>query len=180
MLKLHRSAYWRLSLRWAEYMPRQWIAQLICGDFWNWQAEAVELEDQIQSAAAQDLRLDDCLVAFGSGRDKRERRAGQLGQPCDILARLFRQIFKLRHADGLLSPPRHRFVDRLGLRHLVGVVWDLISLPAVDSITDADFDFVQVVKHVELGQRQRVQSVDHHGVARDHGVEPTGAPRAPR
>ena len=58
-------------------------------------------------------------------------------------------------------------------RTLTGEACDLL---VVDEVLDGHFDLLKVVKHIELGEVQRVVAVDQAGVLHHHQVEPATAP----
>ena len=49
---------------------------------------------------------------------------------------------------------------------------------AADVVFGADGDLVELVEHVELGQRHGVDAIEHDGGAQHGEVEPAGAARA--
>ena len=51
---------------------------------------------------------------------------------------------------------------------------------AVQFIRHADFDFIQTVENIKLGQGQSVNPPDFDGLTYHHGVEPSAAAFAPR
>src|SRR5437868_3918730 len=47
-----------------------------------------------------------------------------------------------------------------------------------DVVADADGDFLELIEHIELGQGDGIESVQHRRGAEDGEVEPAGAARA--
>ena len=77
----------------------------------------------------------------------------------------------------MFPPAGNGFVDRLdlGLRVLAGR--QVVDLAAIQPIAGADFDLVEAVEDVELGQREAIDAADAHGLAHQHGIEPAAAAR---
>src|SRR5581483_4549192 len=80
---------------------------------------------------------------------------------------------------GLFLPPGDALVDRLDPRLGVLARRQIVHLPAVETVADADLDFAQAVEDVELGQSEAVDAPGAHGLAHQHRVEPAAAPRPP-
>src|SRR5277367_89782 len=78
---------------------------------------------------------------------------------------------------GLFPPAGDGFIDRLDLCLSVFAGRQVIDLAAVEPIADADFDLVETVEDVELGQRQTVDAARPHRLPYQHGIEPTAASR---
>src|SRR5580704_19279837 len=77
----------------------------------------------------------------------------------------------------LFPPAGDCCIDWLDLRLRVLAGRQIIDLAAVEPIADADFDLVEAVEDVELGQRQTVDAARPHRLPHQHGIEPTAASR---
>ena len=58
-------------------------------------------------------------------------------------------------------------------RTLTGEACDLL---VVDEVLDGHFDLLKIVKHIELGEVQRVVAVDQARVLHDDQIQPSTAP----
>jgi hypothetical protein len=56
-----------------------------------------------------------------------------------------------------------------------GLGGSFVRLLAVDFVAHADWNLRQFVEHIELGDHQPGDAVDHAGVAQERQVEPAGA-----
>jgi len=68
---------------------------------------------------------------------------------------------------------------RLDLRLFVRVGRQIIEVAPAQPVARADFDFLETVEHVELGQGNPVDTAGDDGLAHQHRVEPAAAPLAP-
>src|SRR3954453_17813211 len=80
-------------------------------------------------------------------------------------------------ADRRLLPAFERAVLRLVVVMRDGEGGERFPELAADVVADADRDFFELVEHVQLRQRDRVEAVEHCGRAKYGQVEPAGGPR---
>ena len=90
-----------------------------------------------------------------------------------------RQIGPAAGASRRIRPALLLLVNRLdaGLRALRGR--QMVELPPVQPVTDANLEFRHLVEHVELGERDAVDAGDLARLADQAGVEPAAAARPP-
>src|ERR1019366_7436659 len=98
----------------------------------------------------------DRVLALRTGREQGDRASDQFFDSAQIFYRLRRQLRPRARARGRLLPARDGLVARLPprLRALAG--GKIIDFAAVEAVVHADFDFVEAVENVELGERKAV------------------------
>src|SRR3954453_14461462 len=82
-----------------------------------------------------------------------------------------------RDADRRLIPALERAVLRLVVVMRDGEGGERFPELAADVVADADGDLFELVEHVQLRQRDRVEAVEHRGCAKYRQVQPAGAAR---
>src|SRR5208337_5209853 len=132
----------------------------------------------LQPAGEESARLDDSCIALRSGGDHADFDLQEIGDEAEIVDCGFRELAGIFNAVSGFAPAgkrlidgRDEFVDFRGGGHFV-------NGRSLVVITDADFDFALGVEDVELGDHQRIDAVDHFGVAEFGQVQPAAAPRA--
>src|SRR6516225_6422456 len=120
----------------------------------------------------------DRVVALGTRGEQRHRRLDQLLDPPDVFDRGRGEIDPAPGAARRLRPSLHGFVDRprgrLG-RHAGGEIRYLL---AFDTVANADLELRKAVQHVELCERDAIDSTELDRLAHHGGVEPAAAPLA--
>src|SRR6185503_13726886 len=118
------------------------------------------------------------VLALGTGGDERGGAADQFLDAADVFDRLRRQILGRARSLGGLLPAVERFVDRLYRRLVFHASGKKIDHLAVELVAGADFDLVETVEHIELGECDAVGAAERDRLANEHSVEPTAAARA--
>src|SRR5262245_59880274 len=119
------------------------------------------------------------IVAFRAGGEHCDRCADQFLDVAHIFHRLRRQIVPAPRTPRCPFPALQRLVHRLdpGLGALTRR--QIVDLLAIEPVARADFDLVEPVEDIELGQRYAVDAVYGHRLAPQKRVEPAAAPLAP-
>src|SRR5215472_8306962 len=102
---------------------------------------------------------DDRLVALGTGRNHRDRNAGQRFDSSQVAARRTRERREALDAECALPPSGQLFVDRLALSNRLGARRQERERVTADMIAGADADRWQSVEDVELRDAQAIDSV---------------------
>ena len=68
------------------------------------------------------------------------------------------------------------FEDRTAACEIIGAGREVLDPLAIEFVGHAHLDLIELIEHIELGDRQAVEAVDLHRVAADHAVEPAAAP----
>src|SRR6185295_3845130 len=119
------------------------------------------------------------VVALGRRRDQRDRAADQLLYPSDIFDRARRQVGPAARAAGRAGPALDLLVDRLDPRLIGGVRRQIVERLTVEPVAGTDTDRLELVEHVELGQRDPGHAADRDRLAHQHRVKPAAAPLPP-
>src|SRR6185312_1587239 len=116
------------------------------------------------------------LLAAGTGGDQGHRRLDLLLDEVDVVAGLLGEVRPFEDAHGRALPALEGTQHRLGGLQAAAVRREIAQGLAVQLVGDADGDLVEVVEHVELGQRHGADTVEELAVAGRHRVEPAAAP----
>ena len=68
------------------------------------------------------------------------------------------------------------FEDRTAAGEILGAGREVFDPLAIEFVGHTHLDRIELIEHIELGDRQAVEAVHLHGVAADHAVEPATAP----
>jgi len=98
------------------------------------------------------------VFALRASRQHGGGTANQLLDAADIFDRLRRQLGPRARPRGRFPPARNGLVDRFDLRLSVLARRKIIDLAAIQPITGADFDFIEAVEDVELGESETVDA----------------------
>src|ERR1700683_3132133 len=88
-------------------------------------------------------------------------------------------MLELRDALRGSFPPGHSVINTLQLVITTGLRRDFHALLSVDQIAHTDWNLSQFIEHIQLGDHQPGDAVNHASVAQQRQVEPAGAPRSP-
>src|SRR5579864_1500037 len=137
---------------WAEYLgfPRKLQQSLQAGTF-----DQYSLVPLRPSGNATDL--DTCPLA----------------QEAEVIARSRRQIVVTRQAPRLGLPAGQRLVDWLGCFEAAKRSGHRLQI----AVLRTNRDFVELVEHIQLGDHQAGETVDHGRVAQQRDIKPAAAPR---
>ena len=103
----------------------------------------------------------------------------QLFDPADILDRSPRQFGPGPCPGSGLGPAFQFFVDRRAAGLLVGCRGQIVHPLPVQIIAHADFQGLEPVQHIQLGQRNARHAAGGTGLPHQHRIEPAAAPLAP-
>src|SRR5262249_20505948 len=96
----------------------------------------------------------------------------------DVFDGLRRQILRRTRAFGGFLPAIERFVNGLHRRLITHARRQIVDHFAAELVAGADFDFVETVKHIELGQSDAIDAGHRHRLAHQHRIEPAATARA--
>src|SRR5262249_4086903 len=122
---------------------------------------------------------DDSGLAFGPGGDHTDFNFQEIADEAEIVYGGLGQLGGVFYAVSILAPAGKSFVFRDNVFVLFSERRHFVNGPAFVFVACADLDFALGVKDVELGDNQRVDAVDHLGVAEDGEIEPAAAAGAP-
>ena len=95
-----------------------------------------------------------------------------------VQAGALRQFSEIADKLGRSLPAVELLIHRDAALQYVHVGWDGFDELATQFVGDANFNFWQRVKHVELGHCQFIDAVQHHRIPGGHGVKPAAPPWA--
>src|SRR5262249_5700025 len=90
----------------------------------------------------------------------------------EILLGVFRKLDAIANAVGGLAPAGQRFVFRSDPLVFLSQRGHFVNRRAFVFVAGTDLDVPLSIENVELGDYQRVSTVDHFGVTKDGEVEP--------
>src|SRR6266571_8763471 len=90
----------------------------------------------------------------------------------NVFARGAWQLAQVRYAKRRGFPSRKSFVNGRDATKILRHRRKRIALLPVQVVADAHFNFVESVKHVKLGQRNRTEAIDLCGVTCRESIEP--------
>src|SRR6266508_1116585 len=90
-----------------------------------------------------------------------------------------RQVLPVMGVACRRRPARQAFVHRTTPRQLLSLGRKVVDLLAVQLVSQADLQLVQLIQDVEAGDRERVKPVHDDRMARRDDIEPAAASRSP-
>ena len=120
----------------------------------------------------------DRLVPVGAQGDDGDRHLHQFGQETQVGHGLGRQFFELAALLGGAFPAGQGFKDRLAAGEVLGAAGEMLDALAIEFVGNTHLDLVELIEHVELGDRQAIEAVHLHRITANHTVKPaaTAAP----
>src|SRR5262249_30248835 len=118
-------------------------------------------------------------VAFGAGGDHADFNLQEITDEAEIIHGGFGQLAGILNAVSVLAPAGERFIFGDDVLVLFGERGHFLDGLAFVFVPGANLDFALGIEDVELGDDQRVDTVDHSGVTKNGKVEPAATPRAP-
>src|SRR5262245_53398872 len=119
------------------------------------------------------------LAPGGTDADHGQLRASEFRDPADVPFSLVRQVGEPFHFFGRTFPAWHLEIDRLATSPLRGIArGDIENLP-VEPVSDTNLDRIDLVKSVEVSDRQLIDSINHGRVVTRDRIEPTAASGPP-
>src|SRR5690606_29027680 len=117
------------------------------------------------------------LISPGPDGDHRNGHIQILADEAQVILRRRGQVGKALRTRCILRPALERLVDRLDLLQSLDLARKARGFLAVVSVRRADLDLIQAAEHIELGDGELCQTVDHGGVAQRHEIEPSTSAR---
>ena len=111
----------------------------------------------------------------GADADNAQFGAGVFGEGADVATCGRRKVVETAGLGGVAHPAGERGVDGFAAGPIGGVGGRVAQRFAVELVSGADFEGGHAVKSVEVGDGEVVDAIDHGGVVRGDGVEPTAA-----
>lgn len=115
------------------------------------------------------------LFAIGTDGNDLDGEPDDLSQDVEIGPGFFREILDLAQGSDVFFPSGELAENRFGLGQIQDVAGEFLGPIAINLISFADADFVQVAQYVEQHDRQTVDAADPGAVACRHSVEPSAA-----
>lgn len=112
------------------------------------------------------------VVTLRTCRQKRDRRPDQFLDLTDIFDCLSRQIRPFSGTDGRFFPAFQCDVGRLDPRLRALACRKVIDFLSVKLVADADFQLVETIENIELGQRDAGNTIGGDRLAHQRGIEP--------
>src|SRR5258707_11522526 len=117
-------------------------------------------------------------VALGAGGDHSDFHLQEIADEAQVIHRGLGQSRVVLHTVSRLAPARQRFVFRRHALVFFGERRHFAELRAFVFVADADLNLALRVENIEFGDDQRIDAVDHFGVAQHLEIKPATAPRA--
>src|SRR5262249_20630812 len=131
----------------------------------------------LQPAGEEGAFGDDGGVALGASGDHANFDLQEITDETHVVERSFGQFARIFHTVSLLLPAGKCFVDWRDLFIFLGECGHFVDGRAFVFVAGANLDFALCIEDVEFGDDERINAVDHFGVAKNGEVEPATAAR---
>src|SRR5579871_1933807 len=115
----------------------------------------------------------DRFVPLRTGRNASDFDAGLLRQKFQVVLRALGQVLLASETACWRVPARECLIDRLKRFHSLECRRHFLAA----AVSDADGNLVELIQHVQLGDHQAIEAVDHCSVAQERHIEPAAAAR---
>src|SRR5216683_4683456 len=132
----------------------------------------------LEPAGEESARLDDGGVPLGAGGDHADFDLEIVGDEAKVVHGGFGQFGGVFEAVGGFAPAGERFVDGRDAFVDFGGGRHFVDRRAFVGVADANPDFALGVEDIKLGDDERIDAVDHFGVAQFGKIEPAATARA--
>src|SRR5574343_1089560 len=118
------------------------------------------------------MLLQNRFITLRAGRYDRDRHFTQLFEAIQVRLSIDRQILPALDAESRPFPTRHRFVNRLTAGNVICADRQQVNHLVAQFITGADLDFLQTIKHIQLGNTQAGQAIDTRRATQQGRIKP--------
>src|SRR5262249_45332169 len=129
----------------------------------------------LQPAGEERAFGNDGGIALGAGGDHADFDLQEIGDEAEIVERGFRQLAGVFHTIRRIAPAGHGFAFGSDPLMFLGECGHFVDPRGLVFVAGADLDFALGIEDIELSDDERVDAVDHLGVAQNSEVEPAAA-----